>query len=94
MRTILDNVRAAGKARADLAREILSAAQELYDEGVIPPQCFKHVTESLELGLTFDAKDRLERAVAVHHFVEDEAAVAVPRTDPPVHVLRSVMDGY
>ncbi len=94
MRTVLDTVRAAGKARADLAREILSAAQELFDEGVIPPQCFKQVTESLELGLTFDAKDRLERAVAVHHFAEDDTSVAVTRLDSPVHVLRSVMDGH
>lgn len=94
MRTILDTVRVAGKARADLAREILSAAQELYDEGVIPPQCFKQVTESLELGLTFDAKDRLERAVAVHHFAEDDSAVAITDTNPPATVLRSVMGGY
>ena len=94
MRTVLDTVRAAGKARADLAREILSAAQELFDEGVIPPQCFKQVTDSLELGLTFDAKDCLERAVAVHHFAEDDTAVKVTHTAPPVHVLRSVMDGY
>ena len=93
MRTILDNVRAAGKARADLAREILAAAQELYDEGVIPPECFKQITDGLEVGLTFDAKDRLERAVAAHHFAEDDAAVAVTREDQPVHVLRSVMDG-
>ncbi len=93
MRTILDTVRAAGKARADLAREILSAAQELYDEGVIPPQCFKQITDSLELGLPFDAKDRLERAVAIHHFAEDDEAVAVTHHDQPVHVLRHVMDG-
>jgi hypothetical protein len=93
MRTILDTVRAAGKARANLAREILSAANELYDEGVIPPQCFKQITDSLELGLTFDAKDRLKRAVAVHYFAEDDTAVAVTRPDKPVHVLRSVMDG-
>jgi hypothetical protein len=81
MRTILDNVRAAGKARADLAREILSDAQELYDEGVIPALCFKQVTESLQMGLTFDAKDRLERAVAIHHFAEDDEAVAVTHHD-------------
>jgi len=94
MRTVLDTVRAAGKARADLAREILSAAQELYEEGVIPAQVYKQTTESLQLGLTFDAKDRLERAVAVHHFAEDDAAVAVTHLEQPVHVLRSVMDGH
>ena len=94
MRTILENVRAAGKARADLAREILSAAQELYDESVLTPQCFKQVTDSLEMGLPFDAKDRLERAVAIHHFAEDDGAVAVTHQDQTVHVLRSVMDGY
>jgi hypothetical protein len=94
MRNILENVRAAGKARAILGREILSAAQELYDDGVISPHCLKQITESLELGLTFDARDHLERAVAIHHLQENDRAANVTPIDPPVHILRSVMDGY
>ena len=94
MQRMLDTVRAAGKARAEQAREILSAAQELYDEGVIPPHCLKQITDSLELGLTYDAKDRLERAVASHLFVENQVAAPVSQPDPSVHVLRSVMGGY
>ena len=94
METMLDAVRMAGKARADRAREILAAAQELHDEGVITPGRLKQIMDSLEHGYIFEAKDRLERGIAVHLLQSDDTCFAVPSPDTPVHVLRRVMDGY